>query len=598
MSKQFELREKVRRYEDLFGLDKNPKMTKTKVREMESMRMEIFELQTQTQRALSNTLQAVQLLAFGGLLLMSGAASAPYGDDEDEKARARAAGIAQQPSGTINFTHFFEWASGQANRYRVNKKGDIIMSYTNLGIIGFGLSEFMSLFSGIAAKEYEGKKVMGLGEDGYSNASWDLVFESLSNGVTNLSFIQNVVALGNAVKGQGNAVENLGVNLTKTLLTVPTMSFGVFGAVERAEGITVDPMRNYMPELETDENSELSRFRARLITSLTGKSPITWFGLKDEMGEFKSPYASPYYRAQIGPHGEELYKKNTFWDVRSGETSDWLAAYLWASFDPFSFHDYEGFVSSVKKFEVGQQYRKGDIVQGPNGVYAVMKDNKGLDLKDANKNPNDPEFQYIESTDKFFDKDRFKANQRGTEYSQALFDMMNVYQQVTGDSKPFKVMSRLYDPYITAKDAEGEFNIYVPEKYFRELALARGEAARNSYDLAGMKSTLERIYRAEDENAFETDEEYKAFVKQTVEDVLLGQADTEYNRDGGIGGLINESIQALENSDRYRKIKRLALIEGLENEIFTEEEYLRMLRSEDLSAYISGIPKEKLKFRK
>jgi hypothetical protein len=595
---QANLKEKVRLYEDLFGLDKNPTMSKTKVREMEAMRLEIFELQTQTQKSLTNTLQAMQVLAFGGLLIMSGAASAPYGDDEDEKARARAAGIAQQPSGTINFTHFFEWATGQANRYRVNKKGDIIMSYTNLGIIGFGLSEIMSLSSGIAAKEYEGKKVMGLGEDGYTNASWDLVFESLSNGVTNLSFIQNIVALGNVVKGQDKAVENLAVNLTKTLLTVPTMSFGVFGAVERAEGITVDPMRNYMPELETAENSDLSRFRARLITSLTGKSPITWFGLKDEMGKFKSPYASPYYRAQIGPHGEELYKKNTFWDVRSGETSDWLAAYLWASFDPFSFHDYEGFVSSVKKFEVGQQYRKGDIVQGPNGVYAVMKDNKGLDLKDANKNPNDPEFQYIESTDKFFDKDRFKANQRGTEYSQALFDMMNVYQQVTGDSKPFKVMSRLYDPYITAKDAEGEFNIYVPEKYFRELALARGEAARNSYDLAGMKSTLERIYRAEDENAFETDEEYKAFVKRTVEDVLLGQADTEYNRDGGIGGLINESIQALENSDRYRKIKRLALIEGLENEIFTEEEYLRMLRSEDLSAYISGIPKEKLKFRK
>lgn len=595
MSKQFQLKEKVRLYEDLFGLDKNPKMTKTKVREMEAMRMEIFEMQTETQRALTNTLQAVQLLAFGGLLLISGAASAPYGDDEDEKARARAAGIAQQPSGTINFTHFFEWASGQANRYRVNKKDDIIMSYTNLGIIGFGLSEFMSLFSGIAAKEYEGKKVMGLGEDGYSNASWDLVFESLSNGVTNLSFIQNIVALGNAVKGQGNAVENLAVNLTKTLLTVPTMSFGVFGAIERAEGITVDPMRNYMPELETAENSDLNRFQARLITSLTGKSPITWFGLKDEMGEFKSPYASPYYRAQIGPHGEELYKKNTFWDVRGG---DWLGAYIQASFDPFSFHDYEGFVSTVKKFELGQQYRKGDIVEGPNGIYAVMKDNKGLALKDANKDPNDPEFQYIESTDKFFDKDRFKANQRGTEYSQALFDMMNVYQQVTGDSKPFKVMSRLYDPYITAKDAEGEINIYVPEKYFRELAIARGEAARNSYDLAGMQATLERIYRAEDEDAFETDEEYKAFVKQAVEDVLLGPADTEYNRDGGVAGLINEAVQALENSDRYRKIKRLALIEGLKSEIFTEEEYLRMVRSEDLSAYISGIPKEELKFRK
>jgi hypothetical protein len=592
--KQFQLRELVKKYDETFNLDKNAVVSKTKQREMEAMRLEIFELQTRTQTALSNMIQAMQVAAFGLLLLQSGAASAPYGDDEDEKARARAAGIAQQPSGSINITHFIDWMTGQANRYRVNKKDDVMFNYTNFGIVGFGLSEFMSLSQGIASKEFEGKKVLGTGEDGYSNASWDLVFESLSNGVANLSFIQNVVALGNAVRGQGNSVENLGVSLAKTILTVPTLSYGVFGAVERAEGITVDPMRNYMPELETDE-APMSRFRARVITSLTGKSPLTWFGLKDEMGEFKSPYASPYYRAQIGPHGEELYKKNTFWDVRGG---DWLGAYLQASFDPFSFHDYEGFVSTVRKFEVGQQYRKGDIVEGPSGVYAVMKDNKGLDLKDANKDPNDPEFIFIESKEKYFDRDRFVANQRGTEYSQTLFDLMSVYQQVTGDNKPYKVMSRLYDPYIKAKDADGEFNVYIPEKYFRELAMARGEAARNAYSMESMRATLDRIYRVEDENLFETDEEYKKFVKDQVEDLLLGPADTNYMRDGGIQMGINKAIQDLENSEQYKKIKRLALLDGLKNEVFTEEEYNRMVNAEDLSPFIIGIPKSELKFRK
>lgn len=595
LQKQLAVREKVKTYEDLFGLDKNPTMTKVKLREMEAMRLEIFEMQRDTQIALNDTLQALQVLGFGTLLLLSGAASAPYGEDEDEKARARAAGIAQQPSGSINFTHFFEWASGQANRYRVTKKGDVIMSYTNLGIIGFGLSEVMSLASGIAGKEYEGKKVMGLGEDGYSNFSFDLVFESLGNGVTNLSFIQNVVALGNAIRGQGNAVENLAVNLTKTIMTVPMMSFGVFGAIERAEGITLDAMRNYMPELEPQDNTALSRFQARVITSLTGKSPVTWFGLKDEMGNFKSPYASPYYRAQIGPHGEELYKKNTFWDLRGG---DFLGAYLQASFDPFSFHDYEGFVSQVKKFKLGDQYKKGDVVQGPSGVYAVLKDNKNLDFKNANKNPDDPEFQFLDETTDFFDRDRFMANQRGTEYSQALFDIMNIYQQVTGDNKPFKVMSTLYEPLIKGKDAEGDFSIYVPQKYFRELAMARGEAARTAYDLDGMKATLERIYRAEEEGLFETDEEYKNFVRATVEDVLLGPADTEYNRDGGVGGLIKSAVMALEDSETYRKIKRNAVLEGLKNEIFTEEEYLRLARSDDFGSLVNGIPDSELKFRK
>ena len=384
------------------------------------------------------------------------------------------------------------------------------------------------------------------------------------------------------------------MSLAKTMLTVPTLSYGVFGAVERAEGITVDPMRNYMPELETDEGAA-SRFKARIITSLTGKSPLAWFGLKNEMGEFKSPYASPYYRAQIGPHGEELYKKNTFWDVRGG---DWLGAYLQASFDPFSFHDYEGFVSTVKKFELGQQYRKGDIVQGPSGVYAVLKDNIGIDLKDANKNPNDPEFKFIESKEKFFDKDRFLANQRGTEYSQTLFDLMNVYQQVTGDNKPFKVMSRLYDPYITAEDADGEFNVYIPEKYFRELAMARGEAARNAYSMEDIRSTLDRIVRVDDEDVFESDEEYKKFVKNEVENLLLGPADTNYNRDGGVQGLIAKAVENLESSETYRKIIRLSLIEGLKSEIFTEEQYMRMVRSEQLSPFIQGIPEEELKFKK
>ena len=590
--KQMKLREKVKEYDELFDLDKNSTMSKTKLREMESMRLEIFELQTKTQRALSNSLQAMQVLAFAGLLLVSGAASAPYGDDEDEKARARAAGIAQQPSGSINFSHLWEWMTGQANRYRVTKKGDVIMNYTNFGILGFGLSEIMSLGAKMKGKELEQKNIMGSEEE--SSFGWDLVFESLSNGVTNLSFIQNVVALGNAVKGQGNAVENLAVNLTKTLMTVPTLSFGVFGAVERAEGITIDPMRNYVPELEVEDGA-MNRFKARIITSLTGKSPLSWFGLKDAEGKFYSEYASPFYRAQIGPHGEELYKKNTFYDVREG---DWLGAYVQASFDPFSFHDYEGFVSTVKSYSKGSDYKKGDIIQTESGVYAVLKDLKNFDLVKANADRSSLDVQYIEDKEKYFDRNRFIDNQRGTEYSQKLFDLMNIYQQVTGDNKPFKVMSRLYDPYIKAKDADGEISIYIPEKYFRELSMARGKAARQSYSLENVESTIERLYRAEEEKVFNTDEEYKEFVQKEIETLFFGPMDTQYNRTGGIETMINKAVDVLEKSEDYKKITRLALIEGLKNEKYTEDEYNRMINVEGISPFIIGIPKEELKFKK
>ena len=590
--KQSKLREKIREYDDLFDLDKNATMSKTKLREMESMRLEIFELQTKTQKALSNSLQAMQVFGFAALLVATGAASAPYGDDEDEKARARAAGIAQQPSGSINFTHFWEVMTGQANKYRVTKKGDVIMSYTNFGLLGFGLSGILSLGAKMKGKENDQKNIIGSEEE--SSFGWDLVFESLSNGITNLSFIQNVVALASAVKGEGNAVENLGVNLTKTLLTVPTLSFGVFGAVEKAEGVSIDPMRNYVPELETQDGA-MSRFQARVITSLTGKSPLTWFGLKDETGKFYSKYASQFYRPQIGPHGEELYKKNTFWDIRAG---DWVAAYVQASFDPFSFHDYEGFVSMIKPYEKGSDYKKGDIIQTENGVYAVLKDLKNFDLKSSNTNENDLDVKYIEEKEKYFNRENFISNQEGTQYSQSLFDLLNIYQQTTGDNKPFKVMSRLYDPYIKAKDKDGEISIYIPEKYFRELGLARGKVARNAYSLQSLQSTIERIYRAEDEKLFDTDSEYKEFVQKEIETLFNGSMNTNYDRSGGIEDKINTAIKALEDSEEYKKITRLVLLEGLKSEKYTEEEYIRLSNAEGISPFILGIPKDQLKFKK
>jgi hypothetical protein len=437
---------------------------------------------------------------------------------------------------------------------------------------------------------------MGVGEEGYSNVTFNMIAESISNGITSLSFIQNIASLVSATKTGAEGVQNFGVNLAKTALTVPTAAYGLFGAVERAEGISADNMRNYYPDLEADESIG-SKFKMKLWTSLTGKSPIFLFGLKNSKGEFLSPYASPYYQPQIGPHGEELYKKNTFWDVRSGELSDRVAAYLQASFDPFAFSDYEGFVSSVKKYDKKESYKAGDIVDTGEYVIAVKKNiPAGADLTKLNMEGLDTDYETITKSKDYFDIDNYKLNKRGSEATTQLYDLMALYQKATGSRKQFNLLTKYYEPFVQGKDNQGEFGVYIPLKYQRQLAKLRGEMILNSYNQNNVKETIERIQRAADE--FD-DKKFNQFVEQEVEEIIEGPMDpVSLSRSGGITTKINDALATLESSEKYRVIKTQAIHEALGGGLFTEEEYLRMANAEGTRDIVADFPKEKLKFRK
>jgi hypothetical protein len=593
---QRKLNRAIREYDEKFNLDQHSVISMAKQKEQEKMRVAIFEQQRKASRLLTSTFQASQLLMLGLLLVNSGAVGAPYGDDEEEKAAARAAGVAGQPPGRINVTALIDYfTSGFDSKGRGYKEGDLTFQYTNLGIFGFAMTWFSTLNASIAAKEFEDRKVLGVGEDGYSNVTFNMVAESIANGITSLSFIQNIASLVSSLKAGREGFENFGVNLAKTALTVPSMAYGIFGAVEKAEGITADNMRNYFPDLESQEIG--SKFKMKLWTSLTGKSPITLFGLKNSKGEFLSPFASPYYQPQLGPHGEELYKKNTFWDVRSGELTDRVAAYLQASFDPFSFSDYEGFVSSVKKYDPKQTYYPGDIVDDGNFVYAVKKEiAAGKKFKELNLDEQSLDYETITSTSDFFDKKKYTLNKQGSEATTQMYNLMSLYQKATGSRKEFQVLNRYFEPFVQGKDAEGAFSIYVPLKYQRELAQLRGSAVLKSYQQQSVQETINRIERAADEM---DDDAFNAYVEEQVENLLSGPIDAfNLTRSGGIKSKINDALDQVENSEKYRSLKRKAITEALEAGLFTQEEYDRMKDAEGVNSIVADIPKEKLKFRK
>ena len=593
---QRKLNRAIREYDEKFNLDQHSVISMAKQKEQEKMRVAIFEQQRKASRLLTSTFQASQLMMLGLLLVNSGAVGAPYGDDEEEKAAARAAGVAGQPPGRINVTALIDYfTSGFDSKGRGYKEGDLTFQYTNLGIFGFAMTWFSTLNASIAAKEFEDRKVLGVGEDGYSNVTFNMVAESIANGITSLSFIQNIASLVSSLKAGREGFENFAVNLAKTALTVPSMAYGIFGAVEKAEGITADNMRNYFPDLESQEIG--SKFKMKLWTSLTGKSPITLFGLKNSKGEFLSPFASPYYQPQLGPHGEELYKKNTFWDVRSGELTDRVAAYLQASFDPFSFSDYEGFVSSVKKYDPKQTYYPGDIVDDGNFVYAVKKEiAAGKKFKELNLDEQSLDYETITSTSDFFDKKKYTLNKQGSEATTQMYNLMSLYQKATGSRKEFQVLNRYFEPFVQGKDAEGAFSIYVPLKYQRELSQLRGDAVLKSYQQQSVQETITRIERAADEM---DDDAFNAYVEEQVENLLSGPIDAfNLTRSGGIKSKINDALDQVENSEKYRSIRRKAITEALEAGLFTQEEYDRMKDAEGVNSIVADIPKEKLKFRK
>jgi len=600
------LSSEMNRYQENYGLDRNAEISETKKKKMEADRIKLFEQQRMTAQYWTEFFQGSQLYVLAYLLVEAGAVGAPYGDDEESKKRARAAGIAQQDAGKINLSQLFRSLSGE-DRGRTMQTGDVTFDYRNLGMLGFVISSMASIKGAYRTSKLEQKKMLGTEENMVNTIGAKMLVESLQNGITQLSFIQNISSLLGALKEGGfeKAGKDFATNLITTTATVPTLSYGVFSPFDKTQGISADPFRNFNPDLE-ERDYFMGEVGARVWTKLTARSPLYGFGMRDENGEFVAPLKvlgltpSKFYRPQIGPFGERLYKKSTFWDTRSGSKTDKFLAFIQASIDPFSFSDYEGFVSNVKPYNEKQKYKRGDYVEWNNNVWVVLRDGlQGISPKTANiaeYASENADYFLIDKKYDFMDPDQFRRDKQGSQKTKLLFDFVNLYEEAVGDRKPYAVFSKLYKDPVKFKDEDGEFAIYIPIDEQRKLSIMRGEAMSRVFDDQTVESYISAIDKAAD-NENMTDSEYKEYVKDIFKTYFLGPIDNENNRGGGLVDKVNEAISKVENKPEYIRIVRDGIVKSIEEGNLTKEEFDRLKKISEAAGFVNELNEKKLKFR-
>jgi hypothetical protein len=598
---QMQLNSRMNEYQKNYSLKDNAEMSETTKKKMEADRVALFEQQRLAAQYWTEFFQGAQLAGLSYLLVSTGSVGAPYGDDDESKKRARAAGIAQQDAGKLNLSHLFDVVTGKETRGRVAKKGDITIDYRNLGMAGFSISTWASAGAYLKTQQLKNKKLMGADEDVIGMVNAHLITESLKNGVTQLGFIQNISNFISGIKSN-KGTEALTSSLLTTVLTVPTLSYGVFSPFERIEGIGSDPLRGYHPDLERSDVF-MGEVGARVWTKLTARSPLFGFGLRKEDGTFAAPLKtlgftpSEFYRPQIGPHGERLYKKSTFWDTRSGSTVDKFLAFAQASLDPLNMSDYESFVSQVKPFDMKQEYKKGDFIEWNNNIWVVTKDKiKGLSPKDAQLGE-DKDYILLDTKKNFLDPDRWRRDKEGTRKTQLLFDFVNEYEKATGDRKEYGLFSKLYTDPVKFKDEDGEFAVYIPMEEQRKLSILRGEAMARSWNSDEVENLLNIIQKtAEDENL--SDADWKKSTKELFLDYMKGAMDEDQNRSGGLIDIVNEAIKGVEESPEYAAIVRDGIVRSVKEGLLTEAEFDRLAKHTVAGNFIASMDKSKLKFRK
>ena len=592
------LQKKVNEYTKEYDPQLNPNMSPAKLKRMEKARLELFEQQKKTVDALTDVSQAIQVALVAGALVASGAVSPPYGEDDEERNKAIASGKAKIAPGQINWTHFYLWITGHDVRARTVQKGDVLMSYQNAGIIGLATAWASIIGSKATSIMSENKQMAGAGSDAVNAVSFGMVTESLTNGITGLSFIQTLGNAANAFKSD-QAAETFFINLTKTALTVPTMSYGAFGFVERARGMNLDPLRGYEGEFEGGNkglvNSMLnSRYAVRVWQNITGKSPLTWFGNTVKINGKEVPVsslASDYYHPQKGPFGEDLYKKATFWDTKSESPLDIFMARFQAAVDPFSFNTYEGFVSKVRDYSKDAEYDRGDFVTYNNLVY-IAKDN----VKGSNPYEDSKNWEFVDSKKDFIDRKQFMINKKGTERTKQMVDLASMYEWATGEKKQFSVLNKIIDNTISITDNEGELKIYVPAEQMRKLQGMLGEAALKSFDENEIPNLIERIKRVKEE--VQDPDKAREQIKNIVQDKFDGFIGVNSKRTDGIKDKITKAQSKIEETSEYKNLQRKALANSIEKGLLSEEEYLRLVRSKEFGAFVSRYKKEDVKFRK
>ena len=586
-------------YERKYGIDKEPVVTASGKKAQDEARAKLFERFKLANQYTVYLLQGIQIGMLYTLLLESGAVGAPYGDSDEEKKKARAAGIDQQRAGEINWSHFYDAVTQGFDKvkFRKRKNDDVSSSYMNYGIIGAGLAYRSALKT--IMNVYANKKDETIGEDNDLRGvvTHTMITEALSSGLGGLGAIQNVTNFMSAAKKGTDSKEweNLGVNILKTGLTVPTMSYGLYGGLEKATGMTMDPLKYWNPEVEGDLDWK-NRIGVRIWTSLTGKSPYTLFGLKGKDNEFYSPLASPYYQPQIGPFGEELYKKNTLFNTSTQDPENFINAFVQASYDPFGFNRYEEFGAEIQPYDAKKEYKAGELIIVGNEIWRANKNIKGKDPKTAIVNKltdsamdmsKDPDYIVIDKKTDYFDAKKFMDNKTGINHSHQFMELAKQYEEATGSTDFYDIFSSRYKPLVQITDDKGIMNVPISREYSRKLEIMRGIAAREAIDINQVQALTDKIEDWAASGKY-TDPELSEKVKSAIDQQMLG----ENKLGGGWKDMIEKAIKAKEGDMFYKDVQKQAIQDAARRGIMTPEQYDR-IRNSVYGEYISPFPRPK-----
>jgi hypothetical protein len=200
------------------------------------------------------------------------------------------------------------------------KEGDDILNSPNLGYLGFAYSVWGSIYQ--AGREKQQGLVNQLVDAPISTAS--ILFQTIfGSAIESLPMAQGITRVSGLLKPQDPAIEsNKGVDFwsgtTAAALSVFAPSIGSF--ISKGDGEIIQNASDINTRVEDGWAGTYGGIALRVAMKLNRNVSFATTG--------------DYYKAMIGPMGEDLRGKNTYSEPGT------MGAYLQAFVDPFSFRSY------------------------------------------------------------------------------------------------------------------------------------------------------------------------------------------------------------------------------------------------------------------
>jgi hypothetical protein len=355
----------------------------SKLKQYEKDKIELFLKKRQVNYDFAQNLTSSMIYFFVSTAFKSGALLMG-GEEEKEKELSVVNLKGNTYNRTLHMEYIADLFSGKdvsnflAKRGKYAKEGDKLVGTNNLGFIGYGMNVWGSIFQKQRDKEQSG--LLELISEPASISS--LIFNEMFNaGIESLPMFQGMARFAELFKEDktGDKVEKFFAGTISTSLALFSPSLLSF--VSKGRGETIQSVNDINVSYEDGAVGEISM---RVIQKLNRNVS---FLVKNE-----------FYKAAIGPYGEDLMLKNTYGEPGSA------ASYIQAMWDPFVLRSYDfptrkaqteslSYVASLKT----NAYLTNMLLIYENLTgrsYQVTFEGKGSDMWTLLSNPMPNEFSY------------------------------------------------------------------------------------------------------------------------------------------------------------------------------------------------------------